>query len=93
MFFLNIVPFNSYSFVICSFNLFLQFEHRLLTLHQAVDHHASSEEASMFKEAQRLGEARLRELGQQTGDMLEHERLSRARSAFRELKIRLREGA
>ncbi|MGR3198245.1 MAG: hemerythrin domain-containing protein [Paracoccus sp. (in: a-proteobacteria)] len=70
-----------------------EFEHRLLTLHQAADHHASSEEAFMFKEAQRLGEARLRELGQQIEDMLEHERFSRARSAFRELKIRLLEGA
>ena len=47
----------------------------------------------MFKEAQRLGEARLRELGQQIEKMLEHERVSRARSAFRALKIRLLEGA
>ncbi|MFC0202366.1 Rieske 2Fe-2S domain-containing protein [Paracoccus rhizosphaerae] len=70
-----------------------EFEQQLRALHQAVDHHASSEEESMFKEAQRLGEARLRELGQQIEEMLEHERVSRARSAFRALKIRLLEGA
>lgn len=68
-----------------------EFEQQLRALHKAVDHHASSEERSMFKEAQRLGEARLRELGGQIEQMLEHERESRARSAFRALKIRLLE--
>lgn len=68
------------------------FEEQLRALHQAVDHHASSEERSMFKEAQRLGEVRLRELGAQIEAMLEHERASRARRAFRALKIRLLEG-
>lgn len=69
------------------------FEEQLRALHQAVDHHASSEETSMFKEAQRLGDARLRQLGSQIEAMLDHERESRARSAFRALKIRLLEGA
>lgn len=69
-----------------------EFEQQLRALHEAVDHHASSEETSMFKEAQRLGEARLRQLGQQIEQMLDHERESRARSAFRSLKIRLLEG-
>ncbi|WP_170864212.1 Rieske 2Fe-2S domain-containing protein [Paracoccus sp. SM22M-07] len=69
-----------------------KFEQQLRALHEAVDHHASSEETSMFKEAQRLGEARLRELGQQIEQALEHERDSRARKAFRALKIHLLEG-
>jgi nitrite reductase/ring-hydroxylating ferredoxin subunit/uncharacterized membrane protein len=68
------------------------FETQLRALHQAVDHHASSEERSMFKEAQRLGDARLRQLGHQLEEMLEHERESQARSAFRAVKIRLLEG-
>ncbi len=68
------------------------FEEQLRALHQAVDHHASSEEQSMFREAQRLGETRLRQLGAEIEAMLEHERASRARSAFRALKIRLLEG-
>ena len=46
----------------------------------------------MFKEAQRLGEARLRQLGAELEAMLETERTSRARRAFRTLKIRLLEG-
>ena len=70
-----------------------EFEDRLRALHEAVDHHASSEERSMFAEAQRLGDARLREMGARIEAMLEHERESRARSAFRSLKIRLLEGA
>ncbi len=68
------------------------FEEQLRALHQAVDHHASSEEQSMFKEAQRLGDARLRQLGAQMETMLDDERDSRARRAFRALKIRLLEG-
>ena len=69
-----------------------EFEDHLRALHEAVDHHASSEERSMFAEAQRLGDARLREMGAEIEAMLEHERESRARSAFRALKIRLLEG-
>ena len=46
----------------------------------------------MFKEAQRLGDARLRHLGAQIEAMLDHERESRARSAFCDLKIRLLDG-
>jgi nitrite reductase/ring-hydroxylating ferredoxin subunit len=70
-----------------------EFDAHLRTLHEAVDHHASSEETSMFAEAERLGDARLREMGAAIEAMLEHERESRARSAFRDLKIRLLEGA
>ena len=69
-----------------------EFETQLRALHEAVDHHASSEERSMFHEAQRLGDRRLRHLGARIEAMLDHERESRARSAFRALKIRLLEG-
>jgi hypothetical protein len=69
-----------------------EFEVHLRALHQAVDHHAGSEERSMFKEAQRLGDARLRRLGAEIEAILETERTSRARRAFRTLKIRLLEG-
>ena len=69
-----------------------EFEEHLTALHAAVDHHAGSEERSMFLEAQRLGDARLRELGQTLETMLEEERTSRARRAFRALKISLLEG-
>ena len=68
------------------------FDEQLRALHQAVDHHASSEERSMFREAQRLGELRLRQLGADIEAMLDDERESRARSAFRSLKMRLLEG-
>ncbi len=47
----------------------------------------------MFVEAQRLGDARLRELGRDLEAMLEEQRTSRFRRAFRDLKIRLLEGA
>ena len=70
-----------------------EFEEQLRALHQAVDHHATSEEHSMFEEAQRLGDARLRQMGAQIEVMLDHERASRARRAFRDLKVRLLEGA
>ncbi|SDE65379.1 hypothetical protein SAMN04487779_10872 [Belnapia rosea] len=46
----------------------------------------------MFVQAQRLGEARLREIGAKLERLLEDERHSRARRAFRVLKIRLLEG-
>ncbi|HEY8611066.1 MAG TPA: DUF2231 domain-containing protein [Roseomonas sp.] len=69
-----------------------EFEEHLRALHAAVDHHAGSEERSMFIEAQRLGDARLRELGHALEVMLEEERTSRFRRAFRELKISLLEG-
>ncbi len=68
-----------------------EFDDQIRVLHEAVDHHASSEERSMFKEAQRLGDARLRQLGARLDAMLERERESRARNAFRSLKIRLLE--
>jgi nitrite reductase/ring-hydroxylating ferredoxin subunit/uncharacterized membrane protein len=65
------------------------FEEYLRALHKAVDHHASSEERSMFVEAQRLGERRLRELGHDIEAMLDEQRTSRFRRAFRDLKISL----
>jgi nitrite reductase/ring-hydroxylating ferredoxin subunit/uncharacterized membrane protein len=69
-----------------------EFEAHLRALHAAVDHHAGSEERSMFVHARRLGEARLRELGGALEAMLEEQRTSRFRRAFRELKISLLEG-
>ena len=68
-----------------------KFEEHLTALHAAVEHHASSEEGSMFIEAQRLGEARLRELGGELERMLEEQRTSRFRSSFLALKISLLE--
>jgi nitrite reductase/ring-hydroxylating ferredoxin subunit/uncharacterized membrane protein/hemerythrin superfamily protein len=65
------------------------FEEHLRALYEAVDHHASSEEHSMFREAQRLGERRLRELGHELETLLEDERTSRFRSTFRDLKFSL----
>jgi nitrite reductase/ring-hydroxylating ferredoxin subunit/uncharacterized membrane protein/hemerythrin superfamily protein len=70
-----------------------EFEEHLRALHAAVDHHAGSEERSMFHEAQRLGEPRLRELGQALEAMIEEQRTGRFQRAFRDLKIRLLEGA
>jgi hypothetical protein len=70
-----------------------EFEEHLQALHAAVDHHAGSEERSLFKQAQRLGKARLRELGQALEEMLEKQRTSRFQRAFRDLKVRLLEGA
>jgi hemerythrin superfamily protein len=69
-----------------------KFEEHLHALHAAMEHHAGSEERSMFQEAQRLGEARLRELGHALERMLEEQRTSRFQRAFRDLKIRLLEG-
>ena len=46
----------------------------------------------MFVEAQRLGDARLRELGRALEAMLEDQRLSQFRRSYRDLKIRLLEG-
>jgi nitrite reductase/ring-hydroxylating ferredoxin subunit/uncharacterized membrane protein/hemerythrin superfamily protein len=69
-----------------------EFEEHLKALHSAMDHHAGSEERSMFREAQRLGDARLREMGQALERMLEEQRTSRAQRLFRDLKIRLLEG-
>jgi nitrite reductase/ring-hydroxylating ferredoxin subunit/uncharacterized membrane protein len=69
-----------------------EFDEHLRALHKAVDHHASSEEHSMFLEARRLGERRLRELGHALEVMLEEQRTSRFQRAFRELKIGLLAG-
>jgi len=68
------------------------FGEHLRALHTAVEHHAGSEERSMFPDAQRLGDARLRELGRQLEDMMEEERASILRRTFLSLKVRLLEG-
>ncbi len=65
-----------------------EFDAHLRALRDAVNHHAGSEERSMFVQAQRLGERRLREIGHR----LEEERTSRFKRAFRDLKISLLEG-
>ena len=69
-----------------------EFEAHLRALHAAVDHHAGSEEHSMFREAQRLGEPRLRELGHALERMQAELRQSRFERAFLALKVRLLEG-
>ena len=67
------------------------FREHLLALQAAFLHHAGSEERSMFHEAGRLSDARLRELGEQLDAMLDRERTSRFRQAFRNLKLSLLE--
>ncbi|WP_372624755.1 DUF2231 domain-containing protein [Falsiroseomonas sp.] len=69
------------------------FEEHLRALRAAVDHHAGSEEHSMFRHAQRLGGARLRELGHALERRLEELRASQTRRMYRDLKIGLLEGA
>ena len=68
-----------------------EFEAHLRALQAAFLHHAGSEEKSMFPQAERLSDARLRELGQALEDRLDNERTSRFRRAFRQLKISLLE--
>ncbi len=70
----------------------LEFDEHVKALHAALNHHAGSEEGSMFHEAQRLGETRLRELGHQMEAMLDNQRTSRFHRSFRDLKISLMEG-
>ncbi len=65
------------------------FEDALRALQAAFLHHAGSEERSMFGEAERLDEGRLRELGRKLEDRLDAERTSRFRRTFRDLKINL----
>ncbi len=69
------------------------FEEHLRALRAAVEHHAGSEERSMFRHARRLGDARLRELGRAIERRLEELRGSQARRLYRDLKIGLLEGA
>jgi nitrite reductase/ring-hydroxylating ferredoxin subunit/uncharacterized membrane protein len=69
------------------------FEEHLRALRAAVDHHAGSEERSMFRHARRLGDARLRELGLALEQRLEELRGSQTRRLYRHLKIGLLEGA
>ena len=68
-----------------------EFREHLVALQAGFLHHAGSEERSMFREAERLSDARLRELGVQLEGMLENERTSRFRKAFRSLKLSLLE--
>ncbi len=68
-----------------------EFEANVRALQSAFLHHAGSEERSMFHEAERLSEWRLRELGGQLEDMLDAERTSRFRRTFRDLRLRLLE--
>ena len=69
-----------------------EFEEHLRALHAAFLHHAGSEERSMFIEAERLSDGELRDLGHKLDAMLDNERTSRFRRAFRDLKISLLEG-
>jgi len=69
-----------------------EFEEHLRALHASFLHHAGSEERSMFVEAGRLSDGELRALGHKLETMLDNERTSRFRRAFRELKISLLEG-
>jgi nitrite reductase/ring-hydroxylating ferredoxin subunit/uncharacterized membrane protein len=69
------------------------FEEHLRALRAAVEHHAGSEEHSMFHHARRLGDVRLRELGRALERMLEELRGSQARRLYRALKIGMLEGA
>ena len=66
-------------------------EDALRALLAAFLHHAGSEERSMFEQAERLEEERLRELGRQLEHRLDAERASRFRRTFRDLKINLLE--
>ena len=68
-----------------------EFEANVRALQSAFLHHAGSEERSMFHEAERLSERRLRELGGQLEDMLDAERTSRFRRTFRDLRLKLLE--
>jgi len=63
----------------------------LWALQAAFLRHAGSEERPMFAEAQRLGDARRRELGHELEARLDDERTSRFRHAFREFKLSLLE--
>jgi nitrite reductase/ring-hydroxylating ferredoxin subunit len=56
-----------------------EFNEHLAALHAAFDHHAGSEERSMFPQSQRLGQARLRRLGQELETLLDEQRTSRFR--------------
>lgn len=69
-----------------------EFEEHLRALQAAFLHHAGSEERSMFIEAERLSDGRLRELGHKLDVRLDDERTSRFRHTFRELKLSLLEG-
>ena len=70
-----------------------EFEEHLRVLHRAVDHHARSEETSMFEEAQRLGDRRLRELGHALESRFDELRASRFQKTWRALKLSLLERA
>lgn len=68
-----------------------EFGEHLRALQAAFLHHAGSEEHSMFAEAQRLSDSRLRELGHELETRLDDERTSRFWHAFRVFKLSLLE--
>ncbi len=68
------------------------FEARVKVLHAALDHHAGSEERTMFVDALRIGDARLRELGAELEIAIETQRTSRLQRAWRPMKIKMLEG-
>ncbi len=68
-----------------------EFDGHLRAPQAAFPHHAGSEERSMFAEAQRLSDSRLRELGHELETRLDDERTSRFRHAFRAFKLSLLE--
>ncbi len=70
----------------------LAFEEHLRALRAAVEHHAGSEERSMFVHAQRLGDRRLRQLGRTLQRRLDALRASQGSRLYRDLKIGLLEG-
>lgn len=65
-----------------------EFESHIRVLHKALDHHASSEEASMFVEAKRLGDRRLRQLGHELATELDVQRTSLVPRVFRMMKLK-----
>jgi hypothetical protein len=69
-----------------------RFEEHLAALRAAVEHHAGAEERTMFPEARRLGDPRLRQLGRELAARLAELRESRLARARREVKIRALEG-
>lgn len=68
-----------------------EFESNIKVLHTALDHHAGSEETSMFVEVLRLGDRRLRQLGHELATELEAQRTSRLQRSYREMKLKMLE--
>jgi hypothetical protein len=68
------------------------FDEHLRALHAAIEHHAGSEERTMFRHARRLGDPCLRELGGEIESRLAELRRSWASRFYLDLKISLLEG-